>query len=71
MAVRLARAWGRVKRNKVAGGVAGVTVTRFDENREHYLGLLHQKLKDEGIYVGEVIVTGSVRGTAPSAYFAP
>lgn len=42
----LARAWERVKENKGAGGVDGVTVTRFEENREHYLSLLHQKLKD-------------------------
>jgi len=42
----LARAWERVKKNKGAGGVDGVTVTRFEENREHYLGVLHQKLKD-------------------------
>src|SRR6266568_4063779 len=42
----LARAWERVKQNKGAGGVDRVTVTRFEENREHYLGLLHQKLKD-------------------------
>jgi RNA-directed DNA polymerase len=32
--------------NKGAGGVDGVTVARFDEKREDYLGLLHQKLKD-------------------------
>jgi group II intron reverse transcriptase/maturase len=42
----LARAWERVKKNKGAGGVDGVTVTRFEENREQYLGVLHQKLKD-------------------------
>jgi group II intron reverse transcriptase/maturase len=42
----LARAWERVKSNKGAGGVDGVTVARFDQKREHYLGLLHQKLKD-------------------------
>ncbi len=42
----LARAWERVKKNKGAGGVDGVTVTRFEESREHYLSLLHQKLKD-------------------------
>jgi len=42
----LARAWERVKKNKGAGGVDGVTVTRFEENREHYLGVLNQKLKD-------------------------
>jgi RNA-directed DNA polymerase len=32
--------------NKGAGGVDGVTVTRFEEKREHYLGLLYQKLND-------------------------
>jgi group II intron reverse transcriptase/maturase len=42
----LARAWERVKANKGAGGVDGMTVAGFDENRDHYLGLLHQKLKD-------------------------
>jgi retron-type reverse transcriptase len=42
----LARAWERVKANRGAGGVDGVTVTRFEEKREDYLGLLHQKLKD-------------------------
>jgi group II intron reverse transcriptase/maturase len=42
----LARAWERVKKNKGAGGVDGVTVSRFNEKREYYLGLLHQKLKD-------------------------
>lgn len=42
----LARAWERVKENEGAGGVDGVTVTRFDEKRDDYLGLLHQMLKD-------------------------
>jgi group II intron reverse transcriptase/maturase len=42
----LARAWERVKANKGAGGVDGVTVARFDQNRDYYLALLHQKLKD-------------------------
>jgi RNA-directed DNA polymerase len=42
----LARAWERVKQNKGAGGVDGVTIARFDANRDDYLGLLHQKLKD-------------------------
>jgi len=42
----LARAWERVKQNKGAGGVDGVTVARFEEKRDDYLSLLHQKLKD-------------------------
>ena len=42
----LARAWERVKANKGAGGVDRVTVARFDQKRDYYLGLLHQKLKD-------------------------
>ena len=42
----LARAWERVKRNKGAGGVDGMTIARFEENRDHYLGHLHQRLKD-------------------------
>src|SRR5216684_1474388 len=42
----LARAWERVKQNKGAGGVDGVTVARFEEKRDFYLDLLHQRLKD-------------------------
>jgi hypothetical protein len=42
----LSRAWERVKENRGAGGVDGMTVARFEENRDHYLDLLHQKLKD-------------------------
>jgi RNA-directed DNA polymerase len=42
----LARAWERVKEKKGAGGVDGVTVARFEKDRERYLGLLHQRLKD-------------------------
>lgn len=41
----LARAWERVKENKGAGGVDGVTVSRFEENRDYYLGLLHRSSK--------------------------
>lgn len=40
------RAWERVKRNKGAGGVDGVTIARFDENLGRYLDVLHQQLKD-------------------------
>lgn len=39
-------AWERVKKNKGAGGVDGVTIARFDENQEHYLDVLHRQLKD-------------------------
>ncbi len=42
----LARAWERVKRNKGAGGVDGMTIARFEENQDRYLGHLHQRLKD-------------------------
>lgn len=42
----LARAWERVKENRGAGGVDGVTVARFDEEWDHYLGLLHERLRD-------------------------
>ncbi len=42
----LARAWERVKQNKGAGGVDGVTVARFEENRDFYLDLLYRRLKD-------------------------
>ena len=39
-------AWERVKKNKGAGGVDGVTIARFGENLEHYLDVLHRQLKD-------------------------
>ena len=42
----LARAWERVKENRGAGGVDGVTIARFEKDRDHYLALLHQRLKD-------------------------
>jgi len=41
----LARAWQQVKKNKGAGGVDGVTITRFEQNRDHYLDVLHDRLK--------------------------
>ena len=45
----LRRAWERVKKNKGAGGVDGVTIARFEENLERYLDVLHRQLK-EGRY---------------------
>ena len=45
----LRRAWERVRKNKGAGGVDGVTIARFEENLDRYLDVLHQQLK-EGRY---------------------
>lgn len=45
----LRRAWERVKENKGAGGVDGVTIARFEVDRERYLDVLHRQLK-EGRY---------------------
>jgi RNA-directed DNA polymerase len=42
----LQRAWERVKKNRGAGGVDGVTIARFDEKRDHYLDVLHRQLKE-------------------------
>jgi RNA-directed DNA polymerase len=42
----LARAWEKVKENKGAGGVDGMTIARFEQKRDHYLAVLHAKLKD-------------------------
>jgi RNA-directed DNA polymerase len=45
----LRRAWERVKKNKGAGGVDGVTIARFEKNLDHYLDVLHRQLQ-EGRY---------------------
>ncbi len=45
----LRRAWERVRKNKGAGGVDGVTIARFEENLDRYLDVLHRQLK-EGRY---------------------
>ncbi len=45
----LRQAWERVRKNKGAGGVDGVTIARFEENLERYLDVLHRQLK-EGRY---------------------
>jgi RNA-directed DNA polymerase len=42
----LARAWQRVKKNRGAGGIDGVTIERFEQDRDRYLALLHSRLKD-------------------------
>jgi len=40
------RAWEKVKANKGSGGVDGMTIVRFDANRDGYLETLHRRLKD-------------------------
>ena len=42
----LRRAWERVRKNKGAGGVDGVTIARFEEDLDRYLDALHRLLKD-------------------------
>lgn len=42
----LARAWQRVKENRGAGGIDGMTIERFDKGRDRYLASLHSRLKD-------------------------
>lgn len=42
----LQRAWERVRKNKGAGGVDGVTIARFEEDLDRYLDALHRLLKD-------------------------
>ena len=42
----LRQAWERVKKNKGAGGVDGVSIARFEEDLERYLDVLHRLLKD-------------------------
>src|SRR5690606_33608823 len=43
-------------------GVMGLAVAKAAQHK--LVGLLHHKLKSEGIYVGEVVVRGTVKGTA-------
>jgi hypothetical protein len=40
----------------------GVAVSKAAQHK--LVGLLHQKLKGDGVYVGEVVVLGMVKGTA-------
>ena len=46
----------------VAWGAMGLAVSKAAQHK--LVGLLHQKLKPEGIYVGEVTVQALVKGTA-------
>jgi RNA-directed DNA polymerase len=42
-------AWEKVRKNKGAAGVDGISIARFEERREYYLDTLHRKLR-EGTY---------------------
>ena len=42
----LRRAWERVRKNKGAGGVDGVTIARFEADLDRYLDALHRLLKE-------------------------
>jgi len=43
-------------------GAMGLAIGKAAQHK--VVGLLHQKLKADGVYVGEVVVMGSVKGTA-------
>jgi group II intron reverse transcriptase/maturase len=40
-------AWGRVKRNRGAGGIDGQSLVEFEEQRDEQLDRLHRELKDD------------------------
>jgi NAD(P)-dependent dehydrogenase (short-subunit alcohol dehydrogenase family) len=46
----------------VSWNVMGLGLVKGAQHK--LVGLLHHRLKDEGVYVGELIVLGSVKGTA-------
>ncbi|MBK7827241.1 SDR family NAD(P)-dependent oxidoreductase [Nannocystis sp.] len=46
----------------VSWGAMGLAVAKAAQHKA--VGLLHQRLAGEGVYVGEVVVLGSVKGTA-------
>lgn len=52
----------RVDGMAVGWGVMGLAVSKAAQHK--IVGMLHQKLAPEGVYVGEVIVLGTVKGTA-------
>jgi NADP-dependent 3-hydroxy acid dehydrogenase YdfG len=43
-------------------GAAGLAISKAAQHKT--VGLLHQALASDGVYVGEVVVTGMVKGTA-------
>ncbi|MDP3208278.1 MAG: hypothetical protein Q8M65_03940, partial [Rhodoglobus sp.] len=46
----------------VQWGAMGLAVAKAAQHKA--VGLLHQRLGAEGVYVGEVVVLGAVKGTA-------
>ncbi len=51
-----------VEKMAVSWGAMGLALAKAAQHKT--AGLLHQKLAGEGVYVGEVVVTGVVKGTA-------
>jgi NADP-dependent 3-hydroxy acid dehydrogenase YdfG len=51
-----------VDRAATQWGAAGLAISKAAQHKT--VGLLHQSLAGEGVYVGEVVVTGLVKGTA-------
>ena len=45
----LAMAWEKVKKNQGSAGIDKMTIAKFESRKDHYLDLLHQKLR-EGTY---------------------
>jgi NADP-dependent 3-hydroxy acid dehydrogenase YdfG len=52
----------KVNAMAVQWGAMGLAVAKAAQHKA--VGLLHQKLAGDGVYVGEVVVLGSVKGTA-------
>lgn len=46
----------------VQWGAMGLSIAKAAQHKA--VGVLHQRLKGEGVYVGEVVVLGAVKGTA-------
>lgn len=43
----LQRAWEQVRANGGCAGVDGMTIARFEQDREHYLEVLHRQLRED------------------------